>query len=141
MSLTKEQLLIPRYMCTGTPGKPLWEGSPFFHGAVFHGEIYRLMNLEVSGHTDYNFSNMPHLFRPMPWWEGRKIEDMPEYVKYGHGAVYKIIEWRENKDYGIYAICERGEDYPLIMQPNTHPATREEYEEFLKQKEVTNGND
>ena len=22
--MTKEKLLIPRYMCTGTPGKPLW---------------------------------------------------------------------------------------------------------------------
>lgn len=129
MPMTKEQLLIPRYMCTGTPGKPLWEGSPFFHGAVFHGEIYRLMNLEVSGHTDYNFSNMPHLFRPMPWWEGRKIEDMPEYVRL-KSKVFKVEKY-----------CISGNEFitdgkKIIKSlANTLPATEQEYNEYKKQKE------
>lgn len=137
MSLTKEQLLIPRVMCTGEEkGKRLYP-----HSEVYVGEI---LTLDPSGYTyasdtgkwvgKAQVADFPHLFRPMPWWEGRKPEDMPEYIKYGHGAVYKVEDWRENEHYGIYAVCERGEDYPLIMQPHTKPATEQEYNEYQKQK-------
>lgn len=134
MSLTKEQLLISRVMCVGTePGTPNYPGSEFNTGDILM-ETIRLLYSKVGQESCRISKGMldrfPHLFRPMPWWEGRKPEDMPEYIKYGQGAVYKVIEWKENEHYGVYALCERGEDYPLIMQPQTSPATEQEYLDY-----------
>lgn len=132
MPLTKEQLLIPRVMCVGTePGTPNDTSGNWITGTIC--TLSDTINgtgepcCVVPQYSMKFFSRFPHLFRPMPWYEGRHPEDMPEYIKYGQGAVYKVIEWKENEHYGVYALCERGEDYPLIMQPQTSPATEQEY--------------
>lgn len=44
--MTKDQLLIPRYQCTWTPGKPIWPGSLLMSGDILtarfdnYGEDY-----------------------------------------------------------------------------------------------------
>lgn len=114
MPLTKEQLLIPRYLCTGTPGKQIWPGSIWRSGDIIeesklHGD---LMYCDKDGPR---YSDFPHLFKPLRWWEYRQPDDMPEYVKSQEtGRVYKRHKTASYHGFG--------------------PATREEYEEHLNSK-------
>lgn len=97
MSLTPEQLMLPRYVCTGTPGKPLWHRSIFKHGDIVAMDDkgwYEVKNEHSGTHLFKNeyFIEFPHLFRPMPWWKARKPEEMPEYVKGPWGKVSKLTD-------------------------------------------------
>lgn len=81
--MTKEQLLIPRYLCTGTPGKPLWYGCHWKHGDVIQMEdtIRGLCCVyEDDAGTHFKgqpyFADYPHLFKPLPWWYGRTVEEL-----------------------------------------------------------------
>lgn len=40
----------------------------------------------------FSLSDYPHLFRSLQWWESRRPEDLPEYVKDDNG-VYMVKEW------------------------------------------------
>jgi hypothetical protein len=118
MSLTKEQLLQPRYLCTGTHGKPLWHNSFFTHGDVIQTDYkgwYELTDKAGNLHLfkpEY-FLDFPHLFKPLPWWYGRKPDEMPTHVRsHETGRVYKRHEQSSYEGFD--------------------PATEEEY---LKQKE------
>jgi hypothetical protein len=76
------------------------------------------------------YQSYPHLFQKLEWWQERNLEELPKYIKYmigdKNGAVYKIESWNLLKG---YALCERGEDYPLyLMKKGVLPATKEEYD-------------
>lgn len=108
MPLTKEQLLMPRYLCTGTPGKPLWPGYHHKHGDIITNVSQVWINTMAN--------EAPHLFKPLQWWEYRKPEEMPEYVKsHETGRVYKRYDTDSYKGFD--------------------PATREEYENHLNKKQ------
>lgn len=76
----------------------------------------------------------PHLFRKLEWWEERRPEDMPEYVKllskpyngsyWEVGAIVKVIEWKYLDNFLF--------DKIWIVEGKRHvfPATKEEYETF-----------
>lgn len=83
----------------------------------------------------------PYLMRPLQWWEDRKPEDMPAYVKDDAG-VYKVQEWHteigpkctvyiDTKIHKRYVNeCTECPLYSDIL-----PATEAEYNEYIKQKE------
>jgi len=91
MPLTKEQLLIPRALCIGgKDGELIWPWSTLRAGQILKSQIeegevsYKFLDpIE----NDYRFlnqmgiENFPHLFKPLPWWYGRTVEEMPLYVK------------------------------------------------------------
>lgn len=95
MSLPIEQLLmLPRYMVIA-----LW---PF----DCNYEIGHVLTLEYDAfYEDYVYKHdpfitkgkldlYPHLFRAMAWYEGRKVEELPKYLKLTltHGTRFFNIE-------------------------------------------------
>lgn len=101
MSLTPEQLLIPRVMAIGTePGTPNDTSGDFISGDILTQTEKRFDKWEskMLKHTVYLsidfIEKFPHLFRPMPWYEGRKPEEMPQYLKHGeNGKVRKVARY------------------------------------------------
>ena len=131
MSLTPEQLMIPRVMCIGTEvGTP---NNPS-NGSYISGDIYTKTDhtyvwcSKLIGHVFFEedwAKKYPHLFRPMPWYEGRKPEEMPEYLRpsktYG---IVKINEWR-----CIGEMCLALTDDGMLSSNNWEfePSTEAEY--------------
>lgn len=129
MPLTKEQLLIPRVMCVG--GK---EGEPNdTSGSWITGTICTLSDTingtgepccVVPQYSMKFFSRFPHLFRPMQWWEGRKPEDMPEYVWYKDKGVFKVDVWDFKYE---EAMIFNGDLISTVSIGLLTPATEQEY--------------
>lgn len=109
MSLTPEQLMIPRVMCTGTePGTPNYPKSNWDTGDILIQSLlqswsngnpaiyyWKSDDGELEGFLDAcNPLEFPNCFRPMPWWEARKPEEMPLYLKCGsNGKVRKVARY------------------------------------------------
>lgn len=112
MPLSKEQLLMPRYLYTGTPGKPLWYGCHWKHGDIV--KLDQTADGLACIYEDHKglhfvkelyFNEAPHLFKPLQWWEYRKLEEMPEYVltsfkneatgnvMLANGIFFKVEKW------------------------------------------------
>jgi hypothetical protein len=79
------------------------------------------------------FRKFPANLRELQWWEERRVEDMPKYVRLDD-KIYLV------KTYGLYAggtfYCKGVNDWsPLKSYPlkNTVPATLEEYTNFQSQ--------
>lgn len=90
------------------------------------------------------FDKFPHLFKKLEWWEERKIEEMPEYIKFTNsGRVFKISKW--SKCIGGWNMHNEvdGKDvtdcYASIewhfQKEKSAPATLAEYEQYINQKE------
>lgn len=130
MPLTKEQLLIQRYMCTGTPGKPLWPGYHHKHGDIITNVRQVWINTMAN--------EAPHLFHPLQWGEGRQPEDMPEYILVD-GVVFKVYDYdlypnTSNGTSGLAWVRVDGKLNPIDLNRVT-PATLEEYNDYQKQKQ------
>lgn len=119
--MSTEELLNIRFkLIAGYPGCEIPVGSIIDMRSSYVGSV---------GIDTLN--NYPHLFQKLEWWQERAESDLPEYIQYVRDgkklACYKIHGWNiEN----AYAICERGEDYPLYLQKHTVPATLEEYNQY-----------
>lgn len=99
--MTPEELLKPRYKVIAD-----WPARQFMAGAILHldepipdGRIRvwiehekqkerYLWNPEENNH----FDDYPHLFQKLEWWQERKPEEMPRYLKDKSG----------NKVYSVY---------------------------------------
>ena len=98
--LTKQQLLSPRVLCIGgEQGKPNYTGSQFKTGEILtkekrYNDVY-LTDNNRSYIFCWHADRFPHLFKPLQWWYGRTVEEMPEYIlaskTYG---IVKVNEWR-----------------------------------------------
>lgn len=80
-----------------------------------------------------NAHDYPHLFKPLFWWEDRKPEDMPEYVRvkdtcqiFQHTLINRRFEKNE--------ICKIAEISQTASFQFFLPATKEEFEEYESQK-------
>lgn len=64
----------------------------------------------------------PHLFRRLEWWEERKFEELPQYI-------------RHIKNGGIYQVRSNGTQWDafLLVLRECVPATLEEYEQYMKE--------
>jgi hypothetical protein len=155
MAMTKEQLLIPRVMCVGTKeGTQNFPGSDYLTGTILEPDgkdakgiyYYRLKN-RLFIYID-EVENYPNCFRPMPWWEGRKPEDMPEYVTVNllgslqwmaneikTGAVYKLdADFKYSYYKGHYLGIQYNNGGGALGE-YLLPASEQEYNEYKNQKE------
>lgn len=124
--MTAKQLLIPRVkVMLDYPQEvtnPLFKGDIFKKGAKGEGRYY--YSTQYRYITPENVDKYPHLFKKLEWWEDRKIEDMPEYVKMIYTKkIHQVNKWTSATQFilasnHIYSIH-------LIL-----PATKEEYEQY-----------
>jgi len=75
----------------------------------------------------------PHLFRPLKWWEGLAVDELPKYVKWNSGDrthVAKIDSYEFNSLLGnVYAKTSNNES--LLLGEQDHPATEAEYNDYI----------
>lgn len=124
--LTVEDLMKPRYkVIADFPGNQWKVGQILLkNDKVFKGDGYS---------EEYKLEHFPHLFKKLEWFEERKTEDMPEYVKPKRAPeyVFKVIEFHST-------VCEYfGTDGRICMDNSFvfDPATPSEYISYInKQK-------
>jgi hypothetical protein len=137
--MTIEEILKPRTRCINSfPGM---QREGFEIGLVFEPEY-----VDINLHKKY-----PYLFESLKWYEERPEKDMPEYVKFVYNGkideCYKVEEWLhvyDNKESDINGFVVKIKDYDYqekeVCRSSKHsingwsPATKEEYEDFLKNK-------
>jgi hypothetical protein len=84
---------------------------------------------------EYLANECPHLFRKLSWWEGRKPEDMPEYVKaISTDEVYKFDRLGINM---IWFYTPSGVHAAKFSETLT-PATEAEYNNYSKTQQQWN---
>jgi hypothetical protein len=87
----------------------------------------------------------PSIFKSAPWWAGRDLKVMPEYIKIPHGPevfyahylfnVYKVLGWETRLKKTIAVISNPPKSYLLDMETsNSLPATMKEYHQYLEDK-------
>lgn len=79
--------------------------------------------------------NYPHLFRKLEWYEERKVEDMPEYVKNVKSEVIlKVKKWEWDNDEDAeneLFFTSDGDELGQYPRQIYIPATLEEYTTYL----------
>ena len=141
MPLTKQQLLIPRVLCIGTKeGEPNDTSGDFITGDILTQTVKSIhkWKSEKLKHSVYFcdkwIEQFPHLFKPLPWWYGRTVEEMPEYIlaskTYG---IVKVNEWR-----CMGELCLALTDDGMLSAANWEfePEDESEYLEYQKQNEA-----
>jgi len=78
----------------------------------------------------------PHLFRPLKWWEGLAIDELPKYVKTKlilPTGVYKVDKWlKSNSHRGeYYTVLHNGNADIQVWTVSCIPATESEYTDYL----------
>ena len=139
MPLTKQQLLIPRVLCIGTKeGEPNFPGSRFMTGDIIEQNGRDYWSIKADAWLNKTtVEKHPHLFKPLPWWYGRTVEEMPLFVKcintpdqvHFPDEVFKV-NWKLSH----LGFSDRG-----AIVPNTdcyQPADEADYQEYQKQKEA-----
>ena len=114
--MTTEELLKPRYKVIAD--------YPFMQWAL--GQI---ILLTTGNDGDYYFEKFPHLFKKLEWWEERKPEDMPEYVKSELG-VFKA-EWKMSALTMFVRDRNDPDDIWIMPSEKITPATEQEYQRFI----------
>ena len=122
--MTTEQLMQPRYKVINT-----WPRSGFPVGLVFEGTI--LTDLCKS---TIKCDQFPHLFKRLEWWEERKPDDMPEYVKNNNGEVMKVTKWEAHLTVVIFE-PPTDNGWNQCYTKDILPATLQQYTEYINQKQ------
>lgn len=138
--MTPEELLKPRYKVIAD-----YPDSIFVVGKVIELTIDNVNKVWSYHHfteqcselwdAEY-FDEYPHLFKKLSWWEDRKPEDRPVYVKciktpdqlHFPGMVNKI-SWKS----GQFGFDENGSHIHLYTNCY-EPATLEEYNVYINNK-------
>lgn len=137
--LSKQQLLIPRVLCIGgKEGEPNDTSGDFITGDILTiavKSIHRWMSEKLKQWVYLDpdcIEKYPHLFKPLPWWYGRTVDEMPKFAKHiKTGSVIDISDWYVSH-LGCIAMRddENNEVYPDSW--NYEPADEAEYLKFNK---------
>lgn len=119
-----EELLKPRYKIINP--------FPGDHGFEINSIIeYR----EYTVHDeDFTPDMYPNLFRKLEWYEERKIEDMPEYVKCYFG-ICKVKKHFQSRFDRLIIIDQQGYDRELYYNNlQMYPSDETEYTQYINQQ-------
>lgn len=121
--MTKEQLLVPRWKCIADyPGNTFYIGEIFDLPSEFtHQQIIIKGNNEEID-LDVDLHKYPLIFRKLEWWEDRKLEDMPKYIKFRNSN--EIFETDTYTGHGEAIMNKTNIHHNLFYYL---PATEEEY--------------
>jgi hypothetical protein len=141
-----EELLSARYEVIADYPQSMYEV-----GYVIHES----MNLEGKKFFTTEVHKYPHIFKKLDWFKDRKESEMPEYLKFVWGdkidEIRKVKSWLYGDESESWKpIKERKlphvingftyesdfdkEVFPRVSLNGWLPATKEEYNEFIKQK-------
>lgn len=129
--MSNEELSKPRYKVI----------ADFPHNNYKVGDIVDGTPWENNWGVD--FKDYPAIFKKLEWWQARKKDDLPQYVRIGD-VVWKVDGWGEGiLDMLPYAKSDNEEgrrDGFLSVEWNfrrdkSRPATREEYETFIQKQQ------
>ncbi len=147
MPLNKQQLLIPRVLCVGgKEGEPNDTSGDFITGDILTQTVksvhkWKSAKLKHSVYLDPDFiEKFPHLFKPLPWWYGRSVEEMPEYLIFIDDGktefVLKVEKYLFHKDTTEYwafeYLWENEPDVKRMALSGWEPADESEYQEYKK---------
>lgn len=97
-------------------------------GVYTMGETSKVFTWDCIGRDDVEKATAN--FKPLKWWQYRDSKDLPEYMKYvGCEAIvtkcslHQVLGVGFNNEHGVWI------EYDHVL-----PATREEYEAYLKTK-------
>ena len=124
--MTVEELLKPRWKVIADYPKSLYHVGDILNGG------WRSEDLIYCDHDGPRWSHYPHLFKKLEWWEERKPEDMPQYLKdtvKGLGIIRadKIEVGKPNYPAFTYLISSDLKMGGTKYLRNYIPATEEEY--------------
>lgn len=166
--MTPEELLRPRYKVVAT--WPCMQLEPFRLGQIVTLQPHKEEDAEGFIYMPYMhkpgkfmwqsfFTLFPHLFKELQWWEERKPEEMPEYVKViredcvnDTGLYCKVYRWSvfdekislikgqygaELEGYSPLYLARTelnfpGQVYGRLNATHLQPATCEEYQAYQK---------
>ena len=143
--MSTEELLKPRYKVIAPyPNSPYKVGEILTEFFFDNGNSYFSVNDENGFHdkviSSETIKECPNIFKEVEWWEDRKIEDMPEYVRFSHlPIVWKIKKW--DFDWFKNPIPEKnvqnGETLTILYhfdKSKMLPSTQEEYKQYQQSK-------
>ena len=137
--MTKEQLLIPRVLCIGgKPGDPNYPGSRFMTGDIIEQNGRDYWGIKADAWiSQTTVDRYPNLFKPLPWWYGRTVEEMPQYVKDENGEVWKVTKYFIDSSVACFYTGEiekkgwlKGTETPFNLLA-VEPADEAEYNEYI----------
>ena len=119
--MTVEELLMPRYKVIAD-----YPNTPYGLNQVLTKREIRF------GMGSLSPENYPAIFRKLNWWEERKVEDMPDYVKWDVGIyptwkkIMKVDKWNSNGSFDHENVT--------ISVINCFPATEQQYNDYINSK-------
>lgn len=142
--MTKEQLLIPRVLCIGgKPGDQNYPGSRFMTGDIIEQNGRDYWGIKADAWiSQTTVDRYPNLFKPLPWWYGRTVEEMPQYVKDENGEVWKVTKYFIDSSVACFYTGEiekkgwlKGTETPFNLLA-VEPADLTDYMEYQKQNDA-----
>lgn len=132
---TKEELMQPRFKVINKyPLSCLEVGEVFeFIDGVCNRKIAVGMPKKINNHAWCE--QYPAIFRPMQWYEDRKVEDMPEYVLYkdetsSRYGIHRVVNYDRIKA-GYITM-----DWGNSTAPNFLPATEQDFKTFKQNNDA-----
>lgn len=135
-------LLAPRYKVVAK-----WPGG-YEIGTILHSDNAGELWNEVAGYCwsncgirEKDVEKYPALLRKLEWWEDRKPEELPPYIRI-KDVIHKVSRWALNMSGDLLpwksGFTEHNE-YPTIIitynwRRSAQPATEEEYNAYLASK-------
>lgn len=142
--------MIPRVLCIGgKEGEPNDTSGEFITGKILTVGTIVQFGLQVFAASELLLTEMctkyPHLFNPLPWWYGRTVDEMPEYVKWNHKGergepeltVNKVTDWfMEDGTWRWIGLNDECGNFVFWNDESQYqPADESEYQEYQKQKQ------
>ena len=121
--MTVEELLMPRIKCTTKflgMKREGWEVGTICEVTKDTDDAVFILSLP---------NQYPLNFKPLNWWEERKVEDMPDYVKWDVGIyptwkkIMKVDKWNSNGSFDHENVT--------ISVINCFPATEQQYNDYI----------
>lgn len=125
----------------GKEGEPNYPGSRFMTGDIIEKNGRDYWSVKADAWLNQTtVEKFPHLFKPLPWWYGRTVEEMPQYVKDENGEVWKVTKYFIDSSVACFYTGEiekkgwlKGTETPFNLLA-VEPADEAEYQEYQKQK-------
>lgn len=127
-----EELLKPRYkVMSDYPTSRMYFQVGDVLTTDYSQGVERVIGGKDASMSPLTVKSYPHIFKHLQWWEERKPEDMPEYVKGNVGSFFRVMKVAHpNQNFRLFHI-ENEIEHRFAYKGQYEPATKEDYETYL----------